>query len=175
MAVPEPNLKKEGRNWGSAPGTQERVRGEIRGDRSCPDPALHLPHPRREARVLRTDPGLILAQESWPGPSRAPRQAQTLECMPQGNRELGEKAPITSSEQAPPSKAAGSETWAPPCPPSVPVSCLCWLLQSCPLPPESKPPHSGPSLSPLPPQCCQGPSPPTGNPPGLPTAPKSAS
>lgn len=79
MAVPEPNLKKEGRNRGSAPGTQERVRGEIRGDRSCPDPALHLPHPHHEARVLRTGPGLIQAQESWLGPSRAPRQAQTLE------------------------------------------------------------------------------------------------
>lgn len=75
MAVPEPNLKKEGRKQGFAIGTQERIRGE----RSCPDPALCLPHPHWEARMLRTDPGLVLAQESWPGPSRAPRWVQTLE------------------------------------------------------------------------------------------------
>lgn len=45
--------------------------GKDQGSEVLPDPALCLPHPHREARMLRTDPGLVLAQESRPGLSRA--------------------------------------------------------------------------------------------------------
>lgn len=50
------------------------------------------------------------------------------------------KAPGTSSERAPPSKAAGPESWASACPPPAPHSCVWWLPQSWPPAPESKPP-----------------------------------
>lgn len=127
MVGPELNLKREGRKWGFAPGTQERIRGA----RPCQAQpcASRTPTGGQHAQD-RPRPG---ASTGVPAGTKQGRWVQTLEGMPRGDRQLGGEGTLHQFRAGTPIKGSRIRNLGTP----EPTSCPSLL----PLPPPESKPH----------------------------------